>query len=258
MDDLKDNSRGDEFSKFIDAQNLHTDPFGKNRAAERLYRRVERICAAIYILTRHIPQEEPLRPVIRRQSLALFRKVLDLRDEMRATESNSLFAFESSIRRLISLVRILTAAGFVSFQNADIVIGALDELGAFVASSQRSSLSEGVFLTRENIMGDTSPLGDRFFKDVKDRKAIRDRADVTDTHATSSETSSSRVSSGARAQGIMTVLKGGGGLGIRDISARLPDYSEKMIQRELALLIKSGQVKKDGFKRWSKYSLVQG
>ncbi|HEV3244973.1 MAG TPA: hypothetical protein VG102_01280 [Candidatus Paceibacterota bacterium] len=248
MDDIKD-AKGDGFSRFIDAQHVRTDPFGKNRAAERLYRRVERICAALYLLTRHISESEPLRVEIRSEGIALLEKVLLLRDEMRAAESGAVSSFEASIRHLISLVRILTAAGRISFQNADTVIAALDELTGFIVSSQRSSFSEMVSLSREDLMGDSSPLRDRqTIKDLKDsRRIVKDNAPVSDSRA---------LAVSARGQGIVSILRATGALGIKDISARLPDYSEKMIQRELSSLIKSGQVKKEGFKRWSKYSIV--
>jgi hypothetical protein len=254
MDNIRDTSKGDDFSRFIDAQVVRTDPFGRNRAAERLYRRAERICAALYLLTRHIAVNEPVRTEVRSQAIGLLENVLNLRNEMRAAESDALLSFESSVRKLISLVRVLTAAGFLSFQNADIVISALDELGVFVSSAQRSALSEGISLTREDIMGDTSPLIDRqFLRDIKDRRPIKDRTTVTDTQVATP----SRDVVVARAEGIMSILRAGDGLGIKEISARLPDYSEKMIQRELAVLVKNGKVKKDGFKRWSKYSLAQ-
>jgi hypothetical protein len=253
MDDIRDSQKGDDFSRFVDAQSVRTDPFGSNRAAERLYRRAERISAALYLLTRHVPETEPLRTQVRSESISLFGKILQLRDEMRASESETLLAFESSVRRLISLVRILTAAGFLSFQNAETIIGALDELGTFVASAQRSSLSEGISLTRENIMGDTSPLGSKqFLKDIRDKKGVKDNMSVTNT----SSSDVSGISGAARAQGIMAVLQAGGELGIKEIASRLPDYSEKMIQRELALLTKTGRVKKGGLKRWSRYSIV--
>ncbi|HTR18437.1 MAG TPA: hypothetical protein VMH91_00435 [Candidatus Paceibacterota bacterium] len=253
MDDIKDSSKGDDFSRFVDAQNVRTDPFGRNRAAERLYRRAERIGAALYLLTRHIPESEPLRSQVRMETISLFGKILQLRDEMRAAESETILAFEASIRRLISLVRLLTAAGFLSFQNAEIIIGALDELGAYMTSAQRSSLSEGISLTRENIVGDTSPLGSRqFLKDIKDRKDVKDNLSVTPGQSGPS----AKISSAARSQGILAILQAGGGLGIKEIASRLPDYSEKMIQRELALLVSVGRVKKDGFKRWSRYSLA--
>jgi len=257
MDDIRDIQKGDDFSKFIDAQNVWTDPFGNNRVAERLYRRVERVTAALYLLTRHVPSEEPLRQQVRILCTDLFKKVLDLKDEMRAVESSALLAFQSHIRNLISLTRMLTAGGFVSFQNAETVIAALDDLGSFASSSQRSALAEGVTFTKEDLTGDTSPLSDKsFIKDIKDKRIVKDKSAVRDSIEERSVQRHSQ-STAARAEGILAVLHGSGEVGIREIAARLPDYSEKMIQRELADLVKAGQVKKAGFKRWSKYSLAQ-
>jgi len=63
------------------------------------------------------------------------------------------------------------------------------------------------------------------------------------------------VVSNQRGERIIDILKSGGILGIRDISANLPQYSEKMIQRELADLVETGKVRKLGAKRWSRYQL---
>lgn len=43
---------------------------------------------------------------------------------------------------------------------------------------------------------------------------------------------------------------------IKDIALLFPDVSEKTIQRELNLMIDKGVVRKDGKKRWSRYSLI--
>lgn len=54
----------------------------------------------------------------------------------------------------------------------------------------------------------------------------------------------------------MDILKFGGILGIKDIASNLPQYSEKMIQRELASLVQKGFVQKTGAKRWSRYQVA--
>ena len=59
-----------------------------------------------------------------------------------------------------------------------------------------------------------------------------------------------------RMDGILEVLRNGAELGIKEIAVNLPEYSEKMIQRELADLVTMGRVTKIGFKRWSKYVRV--
>jgi hypothetical protein len=251
MDEIKDIQRADNLSKFIDGHAVRTNPFGGNRAAERLYGRSERVVAGVYLLTRHIPASEPLRDSARSASISLLDAVLALRDEMRSTESDSVVAFMRHIRTLISLVRTLTAGGYVSFHNAEVLIGALDELGTFVSASQRTSFSENVTLTKEDFIGHLTPavsIGHTsFIKDVKDRPIQKDSAKETEPIGHRSD---------ARMQSVLQVLAGGRDMAIKDICATLPEYSEKMIQRELAVLVQQGKVTKSGSKRWSRYSLI--
>ena len=70
-----------------------------------------------------------------------------------------------------------------------------------------------------------------------------------------SDTMSDTTASGRRST-VLAILASGELLGIRDIAAHVPEFSEKTIQRELAQLVLLGRVKKTGFKRWSKYSMV--
>jgi DeoR/GlpR family transcriptional regulator of sugar metabolism len=59
-----------------------------------------------------------------------------------------------------------------------------------------------------------------------------------------------------RTQSILEILKTSGSMGIKDICSNLPEYSEKMIQRELSELVEVGTVQKTGLKRWSRYSVA--
>jgi DNA-binding HxlR family transcriptional regulator len=248
MDEIKDMQRSDNLSKFIDGHAVRTNPFGGNRAAERLYGRCERIVAGVYLLTRHIPPNEPLKERTRSASLVLLDSALDLKNEMRSAESDAVSAFMRNVRTLISLARTLTAGGFVSFHNADVLIAALDELGTFVSASQRTSFSENVTLTKEDFIGHLTPaisIGHSI--GLRDSRAMKDSQDVSDAQG-HIETD--------RTQAVLQVLISGREMGIKDISGTLPEYSEKMVQRELAILVKDGKVRKTGSKRWSRYSLV--
>jgi len=151
-------------------------------------------------------------------------------------------------------------SGFVSQQNATTVIEALDELGTYVIASQRSMLSENISLSREDLidvrMPTYRPMQPRPVKDMSDIKDTRDTHLAKDSHETSVRSVDSVGALSVRVQSILEILKVGGSLGIKDISANLPEYSEKMIQRELLDLVTRGAIKKTGLKRWSKYSLV--
>lgn len=257
MDDQKDIQKIDVLARFIDDQTIRTNPFGANRAAERLYRRVERIIAGVYLLTSHIPPGETLRERVRGSVLDLADAALDLKEEMRAPESVGIHRFNRAARHVVTLVRAMTAGGFISFQNADAVISALDELGTFIVASQRTSFSDDRTFSKDDFIGHMGPLEEpstmSFIKDIKDIRNLKDTRVIKDTVQTSRQTISTNAS---RTAVIIQILRGGSEFGIKDICARVPEYSEKTVQRELAALVQDGKVKKIGLKRWSKYSLV--
>lgn len=245
MDGQRDIHAASKLSVFFDKTPARHS-LSLNQPADRLYRRAERVVAAIFLATNHIPASESLRKEARETSLLLLRESLALRDELRASQSRHVSAFRASVRFLTSLLRMLTVGGFISLQNAAVLIEALDELGAFLQTAQASSLSDTVSFSREDLIDVQSPVKDKV--NVKDKTSIKDRDNVSD-----------RGTQGAlsvRKENVLDVLKGGGSLGIADVSAHLPEYSTKMIQRDLLELVAAGRVKKSGNKRWSKYSIA--
>ena len=54
---------------------------------------------------------------------------------------------------------------------------------------------------------------------------------------------------------IIDVVRSKGQVSIKDITSHFSEYSEKTIQRELLSLVSKGVFKKEGERRWSKYSL---
>jgi len=261
MDGQKDTQKGDILARFIDGQVVRTNPFGDNKVGDRAYRRAERIVAGLHLLTAHISSEEPIRGKIRFESLELLAKTLALRDEMRTIDSTSIGSFQVSVRYLISLVRMLTAGGFVSFQNADTVIAALDELSGFIGASQRTALAESIAFDREDFIGPIGPLSSDnrrvTLKDLKDTINTKDKELVKDNKLSIKRAPAETTSQvKERSQNILDVLRSGGDFSIRDICARVPDYSEKMVQRELLALVAAGTIKKVGLKRWSRYSIA--
>lgn len=258
MDDIKDIQRTDSVSKFLDQQSLRTNPFGENRAADRAYRRAERIASGAYMLTSHIPANEPVRAQVRNSASKLLSGCLALKDQMRSHQSEPVSQILSEIRYMVSLMRLMGISGFVSQANALVVIEALDELGNFIHASQKSMLSENVSLSKDDLidvrMNTYKPV--QKIKDTSNKIATESVSIQNSVSDTTKKVPELSGTSSTRVQSILEILKVGGSLGIRDIAANLPEYSEKMIQRELLDLVSRGSVKKIGLKRWSKYSLV--
>ena len=251
MDEIKDIEKKDSAPRFLKDTPVRSHAFGDNVSGERAYQRAERIAAAVHLVTSHVPEREPARIRARGASLDLLSGVLGLRDEMRSAGSAPLIAVQGTIRKLISLMRVLSVAGRLSVQNAEALIGALDDLGVFLVSSRRTPLSESVSLSREDFIEPANATRIRrqepssaFWRGpLKDIKGQKGRV---------SDKSKGHI----RTQNVLSVLGSKSELGIRDIIAHLPEYSEKMIQRELKGLVALGRVKKTGSKRWSIYSLA--
>lgn len=258
MDNAKDISKKDSLIRYVSNQTTRTNPFGENVSAERVYRRAERIVTALHLLTNHLPENDQLRAEVRRTALVLLTASLGLRDELRTRDSRHMHDAYTSIRLLISLVRMLGVSGHISFQNADIACEALDELGAFLKSAERTPLSENVRLTREDFFDVriASHVPERHVVVQKDIERASAANAQKDTKTNVVLYGAEGESLDAREASIVEILRAGGEWGIRDIAAHLPEYSEKMIQRELADLVSAGRVKKTGAKRWSRYALA--
>ena len=268
MDDIKDIRRSDSLSRFLDGHAVRTNPFGRNASGEKSYRRAERLVAALCLLTSHVPESESIRQSVRVTGTRLLSDILALRDEMRIPNSSKIYAAQSTVRKLISLVRMLAVSGLISIQNADITVEAIDELGNFLTLSQRTPLSESIVLSREELLSGGLIAEKRTNLSVKDKTLMpktqtdRNVRTVTDSRYIKDSIKDAAIilrtddAMGTRSREVLAVLRPGGELGIRDIASNLPEYSEKMIQRELASLVMAGRVKKTGLRRWSRYSVV--
>ena len=204
-----------------------------------------RITAAIFLLTNHLPPQENLKEQARAAALSLLPQIVTLREEMRSQAARGMLDVNASLRRLVSLIRMMVFAGSLSVHNAEVTIAAIDELSTFLSASARSHLSDNVRLTKEDFVDIVRSDSKGHIRDIKDSASSIGQNAV-----------STQVSLSTRRSGILGILKTSGELSIRDIAAHLPEYGEKTIQRELTSLIQGGIVKRSGEKRWSRYSLV--
>jgi hypothetical protein len=244
MDEIRNIQSSSDISSFLRAFSLKTSPFVHNSNGEKLFRRAEALVSALHLVTNHIGDQEPAKLHIRRIGLGLLSDILSLRDEMRILSPKAR-DIQASIVELIADVRILASAQLVSLQNSSELVEALDDLGSFLSSVRRSTHSESVRILKDDFVVSTST----FTSDQKSKGRIKD------THKGHTEKRVSDRNANARGESILKFLGESGEVGIKDIASRFPEYSEKMIQRELLSFVSLGKVKKTGSKRWSRYSL---
>lgn len=234
----------------LEDHRVQTNPFGGNVSGENSYRRAERLASALHLVTNHIADHEPLRASIRSLGVRLLERMLELRSGFRVSTSERGQSVLAEIREGISLVRLLAIAGYISTQNAQALVEALDDLGSLIVVSQRSNLAEQVIFSRAEL---TPPVQ----TDTSNTKGNINRTERITRNPIKDINKVRTSSNGSKERGerIMDILRSGGVLGIKDISMNLPEYSEKMIQRELVELVDIGKVRKTGEKRWSRYQV---
>lgn len=254
---MEQRKEGDKVSlmlNVLDFDSGRTTPFGKNTLGDNAYRRAERIAAAIHLLTDHISEEEPLRTEVRRLSTDMLSSILELRRGFRSSGGEAIATAQAQISHIVSLLRILTVVGMVSTANAEVLIGGLGDLSALF-ESQRVSMSEDVSLSKEDLTPRSRmilaargnmPEKQKFEKDM----GVKDNISLSDRRVARTEMSFTK------SNGVLMFLKSGDKYGIKDIASQMPEYSEKTIQRMLSELVSRGVVKKEGDKRWSRYSLI--
>ena len=175
----------------------------------------------------------------------------------------------SAALETISLLNVAKISSLISEMNhsllvheIDLVLGMLRDRLAQSAENAGYVLSESFFKTP-----DLFSTGFRSEKDANLRLGSMDRAgkDVQRTAWGVQNTANKQaVGKGQvdvaekkhkRQGSIVALLKGHPHLTIKDFVKVITDCSEKTIQRELLELVEKGLIKKEGERRWSRYSL---
>ena len=235
-------------------EKIETSPFQKNTEADRVLKRVERIASAIYLVTNHLSVSETLVQRVRSVTDELISSVLSVKDGLFGNGEQARMSVNGQVRHIIALVRLLHVGGFVSQGNASVLIEALDDLGMSISSGTSLHAAK---ISREDF---AAPVVERarseniLHKDIVEK--IKSVSSARGEYTAVPKITIVSETKKRRTQTIMDTLSKETFLGIKDICARFPEYSEKMVQRELAQLVEEGVAKKVGEKRWSKYGLI--
>jgi hypothetical protein len=160
--------------------------------------------------------------------------------EMRAHTAED--AIRSSAHSLIALeskLRVAQVAGLITAEVMHVL----------------SSEIDGVLRGMNKYLKQTSAFDDTDYSLTIGEESRTKKAKPKSLSAPKSESASSANNPLDRRERIKTVLEAKGEATIKDISEIITDCSEKTIQRELNAMIEDNIVKRQGERRWSKYSL---
>ncbi len=194
----------------------------------------QKILAAVYMVTNHLPESDPIRL------------------ELRSIATCFVCATENKAKEyLLSLETLLGGAvfaGLISQKNSSIISY---EAGRFFEQSISTQKSEEV----KNLFETNGTQGQNL---LKDSKKTSSGTLILSSHRPVPVVSNTKtiLNKSSRQETILSFINNRKSAGIKDIVSLFPDVSEKTVQRELNSLINDGKITKRGSKRWSIYMAV--
>lgn len=233
--------------------------FEKDASFFFAYKKTEKLASAIYMVTNLFSDNEPMKWVLRKKISDLVSFILNYKDVPESGMSDFANNAKTRVLELVSMLEISSLGGLISKMNFSILKQEfLNLLGVFDSSDD----------TKRGVSFGSIPKN---FFDVSDPVYVKS---FYKSHTLDKQNDSRTVSSvvpkdinredlsvpkrSNRQNIIIGLLKKKKELTIKDIALVIRDCSEKTIQRELISLISSGVIKRNGERRWSKYSLKIG
>ncbi len=187
----------------------------------------QKIVAALYLVTNHLPDLDPLRNAIRTQAITLITQT----DDTAVVSKN-----------IIDLLHIAQYASLMSEQNVAILV---KEITYFL--NHYTSPAHGIFGTLFDVPPVDMSLSSSY------RNASRMSFTSENVSKIPTKNHALHDNKNKRQEQILTFINDRKSAAIKDIATLFTDVSEKTIQRELGALVDSGQITKRGSKRWSIY-----
>lgn len=217
-----------------------------------LYKRVERLVSAVFLVVSIMSDKHILRTKIESNSVDLMSYSSDLLNTLSYDKLTLIFKIESLAMQIASLIDVACISKIISPMNANILkrefdnfIASLEEIKREMGSISNLSkdfflpTSEGSSMLQTNNNSEYKPLASGKEKVEMAQNVQKDKY--------------SRSQS--REKAILDIIRLKGEISIKDISRSVKGCSEKTIQRSLLALVENGVLKKNGERRWSRYSI---
>lgn len=272
-----------------------------------LFKKTERIVAALYVITGLIQDQEPLKWSIRESGTLLLRHILSFKARAAVHSRESLSDTFGEVAHLLSLLDLAFVVDMFSPMNFSVLKKELDSVAGVLEGKWRlTTVPTSPPLFGENFFGITKDL----FSETRDKKtelavpfppAVSSHEDSVSTlhtiielerfkreqkdmykghdsikdsvlnqrarHGTQSEVRTPSLKKPRdtvaadrlkkeRKQRIIDILHTQNTAVVRDFSSVVTNCSEKTIQRLLIEMVRSGVLKREGARRWTRYSIA--
>ncbi|MEO8638046.1 MAG: hypothetical protein ABI430_04065 [Candidatus Taylorbacteria bacterium] len=229
-----------------------------------IYRKVEKILTAVYLVTNLLPDSEPLKWRLRQRLGEVLSDILAFHAGKSEVELDRALAHTIES---ISLLEIANKGSLIGSMNAMLIRAELHRVLETIQSgnSRKKIVLPASFFEvglNENDVKSTERENDSITGLYKGQSkghhvSFRLEKDTVGTGIKDNKNSGDKdQKTKDRKELIMVIVRKNKEVSIKDISASIQDCSEKTIQRDLLSMVDSGVLKKVGERRWSRYLLA--
>ncbi|MDE2038316.1 MAG: DeoR family transcriptional regulator [Patescibacteria group bacterium] len=222
-----------------------------------IFKKTEKITAALYLVSGLLKDEEPLKWELRDRGMDLISSSFTASSSIPGDKNAVIQSLFTASLETISLLNVAKISNLISDMNHALLVREIDNILALLRDRLAQSaenagyiLSESFFRTPSLFNSGLEPAkgeGSKGHAPSSAKGAMNEG--LVRGHVDSKEAKNKRQES------IVDVLKHHSNLTIKDFTKVIKDVSEKTIQRELLELVSKGVIKKEGERRWSRYSL---
>ena len=239
---------------FVLEKSIFTNIFEKDIRRVFIYKKAERLAKALHLIAPAFSESASLRNRIDAIAIGLVDAAVLAPGLARTALSRELLS-------LSSVLSIARTGGLLSAMNTELITREAHIL-----------LQEVAVYEEPRLFLDDAPTLSGIAKNALKRDAVQGPRAAAPRHPAQHKLAAAPVEASKghvkdtqeaaaghvkdRREAVMSVIRSKGSVSIKDISTMIRGVSEKTIQRELAALVESGIVLKQGERRWSTYSLA--
>ena len=213
-----------------------------------IFKKTEKITSALYLVSGLLKDDEPIKWELRDKGMDLISSSFAASSSVPGDKNTVIQALFSASLETISLLNVARISGLITDMNHSILVREIDGVLGLLRDRLLQNAENAGYVLSEAFFKTPSLFASGFRQDSRqERKPI---VDANKGHGAVA------VKKTVRQECILDILKGQTNLTIKDFSKVIKDCSEKTIQRELSDLVARGVIKKEGQRRWSRYSLI--
>jgi len=235
-----------------------------------VFKKIEKITAALYLVSGLLKDEEPIKWELRDKGMDLLTSSFTASSTLPGDKNTVIQSLFTAALETISLLNVAKVSNLITEMNHRLLVREIDGIlgllrDRLIANAETAGyvLSDVFFKTPNLFSTDFKPTGSPTGAHTSGH------ASHASDHSTGSHGQLQAINKpihkghadvqekkSERQELIITTLKGQSNLTIKDFAKIIKGCSEKTIQRELIAMVDNGLIKKEGERRWSRYSLL--